>query len=248
MYKGLLCHVGVRLDTPPHFFIVPNHKVFTMFLLASGLGRFLACQKVFIRNGQHLFVLHVTMGDISHDHPRTRRCTIHPCTLTTTLTKNTTHHISSVHIWTSLACQWMRSVGSCHLIGRRGLGSGKSARAIAKDRRWPSKAAVFVNLLRQSSEETRRRVMSVVLKGVKRQSSWTRCPSSSRRTMGRISMKFVSKRFTLCRAGSRDALRLLRLRPWVIRTVPTLQDRHIRDRPKFAEEMLARLKACWIWT
>ena len=36
-------------------------------------------------------------------------------------------------------------------------------------------------------------------------------------------------------------LRCLRLYPLVIRTVPHLQDRHIRDRRKFAEEMLARL-------
>ena len=31
------------------------------------------------------------------------------------------------------------------------------------------------------------------------------------------------------------------MRPLVIRTVPHLQDRHIRDRRKFAEKMLARL-------
>ena len=31
------------------------------------------------------------------------------------------------------------------------------------------------------------------------------------------------------------------MRPLVIRTVPNLEDRHIRDRRKFAEEMLARL-------
>ena len=58
---------------------------------------------------------------------------------------------------------------------------------------------------------------------------------------GRISMKIVSNRFTLSRTCSRKAIRCLRLRPLVIRTVPHLQDRHIRDRRKFAEEMLARL-------
>ena len=58
---------------------------------------------------------------------------------------------------------------------------------------------------------------------------------------GRISLKIVSNRFTLSRTCSRKAIRLLRLRPLVIRTVPHLQDRHIRDRRKFAEEMLARL-------
>ena len=54
-------------------------------------------------------------------------------------------------------------------------------------------------------------------------------------------MKIVSNRFTLSRTSSRKAIRLLRLRPLVIRTVPHLQDRHTRDRRKFAEEMLARL-------
>ena len=58
---------------------------------------------------------------------------------------------------------------------------------------------------------------------------------------GRISVKSVSNRFTLSRTSSRKAIRCLRLRPLVIRTVPHLEDRHIRDRRKFAEEMLARL-------
>ena len=58
---------------------------------------------------------------------------------------------------------------------------------------------------------------------------------------GRISLTNVVNRFFLSRASSRKALRLLRLRPLMIRTVHHLQDRHIRDRHKFAEEMLARL-------
>ena len=45
----------------------------------------------------------------------------------------------------------------------------------------------------------------------------------------------------LSRTSSRKALRLLRVRPLVIRTVLHLQDSHILDRRKFAEEMLARL-------
>ena len=57
---------------------------------------------------------------------------------------------------------------------------------------------------------------------------------------GRISEKIVSNRFTLSRT-SRKAILLLRLRPLVIRTVPHLEDHHIRDRCKFVEEMLARL-------
>ena len=58
---------------------------------------------------------------------------------------------------------------------------------------------------------------------------------------GRISVKIVSIRFTLSRTCSRKATRCLRLRPLVIRTVLHLEDRHIRDRRKFAEGMLARL-------
>ena len=38
----------------------------------------------------------------THEHPGTRRNTIHPRTLTTTLTQNTSNHCISVHIWISL--------------------------------------------------------------------------------------------------------------------------------------------------
>ena len=48
----------------------------------------------------------------------------------------------------------------------------------------------------------------------------------------------VSNRFTLSRSSSRRAIRMLRLRPLVVRAVPHLE---ARDRRKFAEEMLARL-------
>ena len=36
------------------------------------------------------------MCAFTHEQPRTQRCTIHPCTLTTTLTQNATHHVNSV--------------------------------------------------------------------------------------------------------------------------------------------------------
>ena len=45
------------------------------------------------------------------------------------------------------------------------VSSGKSAGSIA-NRPWVAKHAVFVNVLRQSSEETRRHVMSVGADGV----------------------------------------------------------------------------------
>ena len=44
-----------------------------------------------------------TNGHMCIEHPGTRRCTIHPCTLTPTLTQNTTNHFIFVHIWISLA-------------------------------------------------------------------------------------------------------------------------------------------------
>ena len=68
-----------------------------------------------------------------------------------------------------------------------------------------------------------------------------RDPRVHREEHGRPSVKIVSNRFTLSRTCSRKAIRCLRLRPLVIRTVPHLEDRHTRDRRKFAEEMLARL-------
>ena len=58
---------------------------------------------------------------------------------------------------------------------------------------------------------------------------------------GRISLRTVALRFTLSRSSSRRAIRVLRLRSLVIRTVPHLEDSHIRNRRMFAEEMLARL-------
>ena len=114
-----------------------------------------------------------------------------------------------------------------------------SAGSIAKDREWPSSSV-------------RQRVAAI-----KRGDPSPRCVGGSPRRLtpelldeirkfieeehGRISVKIVSNRFTLSLICSRKAIRCLRLRPLVIRTVLHLEDRHIRDRRKFAEEMLARL-------
>ena len=95
-------HVGGRVDTSGHFFIGTTSFFYDVAFLSS-LVRFLACPKslfcekrifVFIINGPNLW---------DFEQPRTQRCTIHPCTLTTTLTKNTSNHCISVHIWISLA-------------------------------------------------------------------------------------------------------------------------------------------------
>ena len=49
------------------------------------------------------FCVKMDMCTFAHEHPGTRGCTIHPCTLTPTLTNNTTNHCISVHMWISLA-------------------------------------------------------------------------------------------------------------------------------------------------
>ena len=120
------------------------------------------------------------------------------------------------------------------------VSSGKSACSIAKDRGWPS-SSVFrqrVAAIKRGDPSPRyvggspRRLTPELLDEIR---------EFIEEEHGRISVKIVSNRFTLSCTSSRKAIRLLRLRPLVIRTVPHLQDRHIRDRRKFAEEMLARL-------
>ena len=194
----------------------------------------------------------------THDHPRTRRCTMHPRTLTTTLTKNKTNHCISVHIWISLASfahQWMRPFES--LLVNKGMGrgsswssldletlesdvsSGRSAGAIAKDRGWSCSS------VRQRVAAIKRGDPSPRHVGGSPKRFDARALGASSRVLeeehGRISVNIVSSRFTLSRTYSRKAIRCLRLRPLVIRTVLHLEDRHIRDRRKFAEDMLARL-------
>ena len=119
------------------------------------------------------------------------------------------------------------------------VSSGKSAGSIAKDRGWPSSSVrQRVAAIKRGDPSPRyvggspRRLTPELLDEIR---------EFIEEEHGRISVKIVSNRFTLSRTSSRKAIRLLRLRPLVIRTVPHLQDRHIRDRRKFAEEMLARL-------
>ena len=119
------------------------------------------------------------------------------------------------------------------------VSSGKSASAIAKDRGWPSSSVrQRVAAIKRGDPSPRyvggveRRLTPELLGEIR---------EFIEEEHGRISVKIVSNRFTLSRTSSRKAIRCLRLLPLVIRTVPHLQDRHIRDRRKFAEEMLARL-------
>ena len=129
--------------------------------------------------------------------------------------------------WSSLDLKTLESAVS----------SGKSAGSIAKDRGWPSSIV--------------RHRVAALKRGDPAQHHVGGSPRLTPELLDeirefideeheRISVKIVSNRFTLSRTSSRKAIRLLRLRPLVIRTVPHLQDRHIRDRRKFAEEMLAR--------
>ena len=119
------------------------------------------------------------------------------------------------------------------------VSSGKSAGSIAKDRGWPGSSVRQLVAAIKRGDPSPRYVGG---------SPWRLPPELLdeirefiEEEHGRISLKIVSNRFTLSRTSSRKAIRWLRLRPLVIRTVLHLQDRHIRDRRKFAEEMLARL-------
>ena len=96
-------------------------------------------------------------------------------------------------------------------------------------------------VLLQSSEETRRHVYGGGVEKRLTPELLDEIREFIEEEHGRISVKIVSNRFTMSRTSSRKAIGLLRLRPLVIHTVPHLQDRHIRDRRRFAEEMLARL-------
>ena len=119
------------------------------------------------------------------------------------------------------------------------MSSGKSAGSIAKDRGWPSSSfRQRVAAIKRGDPspsyvgEGTRRLTPELLDEIR---------EFIEEEHGRISVKIVSNRFTLSRACCRKAISCLRLRPLVIRTVPHLEDRHIRDRRKFAEELLARL-------
>ena len=158
MYRGSLCDVGDRIDTSPYLFIVSNHEVFTMLLSGRGRGLSGMSKKSILRKHWRVYDTRpkslVGIRAFTQEHPRTRRCTIHPRTQTTTLTHNTTNHVNSVHIWISLATVYLFSrVSGCALLipcwstrewvvaalGRlETLERNVSSGAIVKDRRKPS--------------------------------------------------------------------------------------------------------------
>ena len=119
------------------------------------------------------------------------------------------------------------------------VSSGKSAGAIAKYRGWPSSSVPQRVAALKRGDPAPRDVGGVDKRLTPELVDEIR--EFIEEEHGRISVKIVSNRFTLSRTCSRKAIRCLRLRSLMIRTVLHLEDRHIRDRRKFAEEMLARL-------
>ena len=137
----------------------------------------------------------------------------------------------------------------------RAMSSGKSAGAIAKDREWPSNSVrQRVAAHKRGDPAPRyvggveRRLTSELLDEIR--SNSLRIVSYLLRLRPLVihahvtitlHVRTVAIRFTLSRSCSRKAIRCLRLRPLVIRTVLHLEDRHIRDRRKFADEVFPRL-------
>ena len=100
------------------------------------------------------------------------------------------------------------------------VSSGKSAGSIAKDSGWPSSSVrQRVAAIKRGDPSPRyvggspRRLTLELLDEIR---------EFIKEEHGRISVKIVSHRFTLTRTCSRKAIRCLRLRPLVIRTVPHL--------------------------
>ena len=134
------------------------------------------------------FLCKMHMCAFTHENPGTRHCTIHPRTLTTTPTKNTTKSRQfRTHLYQSRNCLYLLSrISVCALLnlcwsirewvvaarGRRWTWRLWRALCRRASRRVPSpktvggQAAVLVHVLLQSSEETRRHDMSVGAHGV----------------------------------------------------------------------------------
>ena len=176
----------------------------------------------------------------THEQPRTRRCTIHPCALTTTLTKNNKSRQFRAHLDQSRNCLYpfplSKGMGRGSFWSSLDLetlesdvSSGKSAGAIAKDRGW-----------------------------AKQQRSSTCCGPRPKRSCSTL-CQWCCKAFD-AKALGRD-LRVHRGGTWanfsedcskslhIVSNLQSkgspfaalLQDRHIRDRRNVAEDMLARL-------
>ena len=180
-----------------------------------------------------------------HEHPGTRRCTIHPYTLTPTLTKQQNHvnsyksgSVSKLFV-SSFAHQWMRSIES--LLVNKGMGrgsswssldletlesdvsSGRSAGAIAKDRGWPSSSVRQLVAAIKRGDPSPQPLTQTLVAGSASPELLDEIREFIEEEHVRISLKIVSNRFALSRTCSRKAIRCLCLRPLVIRTVPHLE-------------------------
>ena len=104
------------------------------------------------------------------------------------------------------------------------VSSGKSAGAIAKDRGWPSRnVRQRVAAIKRGDQSPRyvggspRRITPELLDEIR---------EFIEEEHGRISVKIVSNRFTLCRTCSRKAVRCLRLRQLIIHTMHLKKPSH----------------------
>ena len=88
------CYVGSLVDTFASLFEIRRTKFLRWLLLARVWVVFCACLSEMV----HIFGISCENGHVRiHTRTRTRRCTIHPRTLTTTLTQSTSNHCISVH-------------------------------------------------------------------------------------------------------------------------------------------------------
>ena len=145
-------------------------------------------------------------------------------TLTRMLTKHSTIPCISAHLWISVAtvCFVFGRVFDacgCIVVVNSGMGCGSS---------WST-----MDLETLESDVSSGKSAGAIAND----RGWP--ISSVRQNVAALKRRDPAPRYVgTCR---RRAIRLLRLRPIVIRTVLHLDDRHIYDRRKFAEEMLARL-------
>ena len=198
---------------------------------------------VFLKTWPRLFDIlsQVQICVSTHEHSRTRFCTIHQRTLTTSLILNTTSRCNSVHIWISFAslarvsgCAllipcwernglWQLSVvggfGDCGercVVGQIG-GCHRQGPWVAK---LQSSSTCCGAHARRSSSSSRR--WYEIREFIEEEHGWISvkmCPIAS------LCHEPIHERVSVCCASSTG-----------VRTVLHLQDCHIRDRRKFAEE------------
>ena len=174
---------GGRTDMSPHFFIASNRVVFVMLPLGRVWGNVAHVKVTVDKKHLRLIVKHGTY----------HRDFVQPCTIVYSHTQplgSTTLHHSSTRSDNDADPKHKES-----LLFRTHL--DQSHNCLYPISCITGCAAVFVNVLRPSSDEIRLHVVSVVLKAVWHQFSWTRSASSSRTNMGGCQRK-VCQIASLC--------------------------------------------------